>query len=83
MHTVERERRLGVARALLVHILEYARTAGYRRLSLETGSTEEFAPARALYAECGFTRCEPFAGYTESLYNTFMTLELRRDRTDR
>jgi putative acetyltransferase len=83
MHTVESERRLGIARSLLEHIIGYARTAGYRRLSLETGSTEEFVPARALYAECGFTRCEPLAGYSESSYNTFMTLELRRDRADR
>ena len=83
MHTVESERRLGIARSILEHIVGYARTAGYRRLSLQTGSTKEFAPARALYSECGFTRCEPFAGYSESSYNTFMTLELHRGRTDR
>ena len=51
----------------------------FRRLSLETGSTEEFVPARALYAECGFTPCEPFADYATSSYNTFMTLDLHRD----
>jgi putative acetyltransferase len=80
MHTIDSERRMGVARSLLEHILEYARATGYRRLSLETGSTDEFVPARALYAERGFMRCEPFAGYAESSYNTFMTLELRRDQ---
>ena len=83
MHTLESERRLGIARSLLEHILGYARSAGYRRLSLETGSTEEFVPARALYADFGFTRCEPFASYSESPYNTFLTVEFHSDRTDR
>jgi putative acetyltransferase len=83
MHIADGERRLGIARSLVEHIVGYARTAGYGRLSLETGSTDDFAPARALYAESGFTICEPFAGYSESSYNAFMTLELHHDPTDR
>ena len=76
MHTVEGERRLGTARSLVEHILGYARATGYRRVSLETGSTEEFVPARVLYAQCGFTPCEPFGDYSETSYNIFMTIEL-------
>jgi putative acetyltransferase len=79
MHTVETERRLGIARSLVEHIIGFARAAGYQRLSLETGSTGEFVGARALYARCGFTPCEPFAGYSSSAYNTFMTIDLGRD----
>jgi putative acetyltransferase len=83
MHTVEGARRLGIGRSLVEHILEHARTIGYQRLSLETGSTEEFVSARVLYGRCGFTPCEPFGGYSASSYNTFMTIELRRDHTER
>src|SRR5581483_2438954 len=37
MHTVEAARRQGVGRRMLEHLIEEAREAGYRRLSLETG----------------------------------------------
>jgi putative acetyltransferase len=45
-------------------------------VSLETGTSEEFAAARALYAAAGFVACGPFGEYSASPYNTFMTTEL-------
>jgi len=68
--------RKGVAKNLLNHILEEAKRRGYSRLSLETGSMEAFEPARKLYANFGFTYCEPFADYVEDPYSVFMTREL-------
>jgi putative acetyltransferase len=47
MHTAEAVRGRGVGRALLAHLLGVARAHGYRRVSLETGTTTAFAPARA------------------------------------
>lgn len=38
-----------------------AERRGYVRLSLETGSSPFFVPARALYAKWGFEPCAPFA----------------------
>lgn len=76
MHTRESARGQGVGRAMVEHLLDVARRDGYRRLSLETGSTEEFAAARALYARSGFQPCEPFADYRASPYNTCMTIYL-------
>jgi len=73
MRTSTRHRRQGVATAMLTHILEEARRRGYKRLSLETGSNEPFAPARSLYATFGFTYCEPFADYSLDPYSVFMT----------
>lgn len=73
MRTADAYLRKGVARQLLEHILEQARQAGYRRVSLETGSMEAFAPARKLYAGFGFTYCDPFAGYVEDRHSVFMT----------
>jgi putative acetyltransferase len=76
MRTSSLHLRKGVAKNLLHHILEEARRRGYSRLSLETGSMEAFEPARQLYADSGFTYCEPFADYVEDPYSVFMTREL-------
>ena len=76
MHTRESERRRGVGRALVEHLVAFARAEGYRRISLETGSTDDFVPARQLYVELGFRPCEPFGNYEASPYNTFMTRRL-------
>lgn len=76
MHTVAAERRQGVGRAMVVHLLAVARARGYRRVSLETGSMEAFSPARAMYLAAGFAPCDPFADYVPSLNSTCMTLVL-------
>ena len=62
---------------MLHHIVDEARRRGLARLSLETGSQPEFAPARQLYASMGFAECEPFAGYKLDPYSVFMTRLLR------
>jgi len=76
MHTVPQARRRGVAAALLELLVAEALRRGYRRLSLETGSQPEFAPARALYARFGFGECGPFADYRADPCSTFMTRAL-------
>ena len=73
MHTAPAARRRGVGRAILDHLLAVAAERGVRRVSLETGAGEAFAPARALYAGVGFVRCGPFADYPASPNSTFMT----------
>jgi putative acetyltransferase len=76
MRTVTRHLRKGVAAGILRHLLEEATRRGYRRVSLETGSMDAFAPARTLYARFGFEPCEPFDGYVEDPCSVFMTREL-------
>lgn len=76
MHTARAARGRGVGRAMLGHLLGVARSRGYLRVSLETGTMAEFAPARALYESAGFIACGPFAGYQPSEDNCFMTLPL-------
>ena len=49
MRTAEAHLRRGIGARILEHLLGEARRRGYRRLSLETGSMEAFAPARRLY----------------------------------
>ncbi|HEY5898405.1 MAG TPA: GNAT family N-acetyltransferase [Burkholderiales bacterium] len=76
MRTATAHLRRGVAARMLQHIMDEAKRRSYRRLSLETGSMEAFAPARGLYQRFGFRECGPFADYVEDPYSTFMTREL-------
>ena len=76
MRTPRALRRRGAGRALLAHILAEARSRGYERLSLETGSMEAFRPAQRLYESLGFRICGPFGDYTEDPNSLFMTLRL-------
>ena len=76
MRTAPRARGRGVASALLSHLVADARSRGVARLSLETGSMEFFAPARALYRRAGFEPCAPFGSYVEDPLSVFMTQTL-------
>jgi len=78
MRTSPAHQNRGIASALLRHIIAEAERAGYSRLSLETGSFDFFAPARALYTKFGFTYCGPFASYREDPHSVFMTKVLGR-----
>ncbi len=77
MHTAATHRRRGVARAMLLHLLDAARAMGLSRVSLETGSADYFAPARALYRRHGFAECPPFADYVDDPNSVFMTRVIR------
>lgn len=77
MHTADAARRRGVAGSLLARVVDLATDRGYARISLETGSEPEFAPARALYLRAGFAPCPPFGSYAPSPASTFLTLALR------
>lgn len=76
MHVAQAHRRRGVAARMVSHILAVARERELSRLSLETGSTEHFRPARELYARFGFQACGPFADYAPDPHSFFMTLAL-------
>lgn len=76
MRTSSSHLRKGVAKSMLLHILEEAKKRNYRRLSLETGSMAAFEPARKLYSSFGFQECKPFSDYIKDPNSVFMTLEL-------
>jgi putative acetyltransferase len=76
MHTAAEARGQGAGAAMLDHLLAVARASGYERVSLETGTMDAFAPARAMYESAGFETCAPFADYWVSPYSTCMTLVL-------
>ena len=76
MHTASAARGRGVARRIVRALMTEARNRDLTRLSLETGSADLFAPARALYASEGFTDCPPFGAYVEDPHSVFMTRTL-------
>jgi putative acetyltransferase len=68
--------RRGVAAVLLEQIIETARAAGVKRLSLETGRGDAFEPALAMYRRRGFIDGGPFAGYEANEFSQFLHLGL-------
>jgi len=73
MHTLAKLRGLGIGKAMVDHIEQFAKEQGVKRLSLETGATEPFKPARLLYKSLGYQDCEAFGDYVLSEDNTCMT----------
>ena len=76
MHCLAEARGRGLGVAMLERLLGLARERGMVRLFLETGATDDFLPARSLYARHGFVACGPFADYPAHPFSAFMTLEL-------
>lgn len=73
MRTSPNARRRGVGSLLLTHLIDQSRDRGIERLSLETGTEDYFAPARALYLAHGFAESGPFAEYTLDPNSVYMT----------
>lgn len=78
MHTLAEARGSGAGRAMLDHLLALAREKGGTELFLETGSTDDFLPARRLYEGYGFTPCGPFGDYVFDPWSVYMRLDLRQ-----
>ena len=75
MRTSPHRLRRGVGRTMLDHLIAEARARGYGRVSLETGSTSAYAPARSLYERAGFVACEPFGTYEDTAFSRYYTLK--------
>lgn len=66
----------GVGQAILDHLLDVARQDGLTRVSLETGSTAQFAAANRLYEKNGFERSGAFGDYPDTPWTHFFTREI-------
>jgi putative acetyltransferase len=73
MHTLSQSRGLGIGKAMVSHIEEFAKGRGVKRISLETGTNEAFKPARELYKSLGYNSCDAFGDYVLSEDNICMT----------
>lgn len=76
MFVADVARGMGVGRILLEHLIKVARNKGMDRLSLETGASNYFDAARALYASHEFKICDAFADLPPHPDSVFMTREI-------
>jgi len=76
MHTRQDARGCGAGRAMLDHLLAQARHVNAGAIYLETGSTDDFLPARRLYESYGFVEVPLFEGYGPDVWSVFMRLEM-------
>lgn len=76
MHTLAKFRGSGIGKAMVAHIESFAKVQGIKRVSLETGSSEPFKPARELYKSLGYSECDAFSDYVLSEHNICMTKTL-------
>jgi putative acetyltransferase len=66
----------GVGQAMLAHLLATAHADGIARISLETGSTDQFAAANRLYEKNGFERTGAFGDYANTPWTHFYSKEI-------
>lgn len=71
MRTARAFRGQGFGSVILTHLIADAKAHGIGELYLETGSTDYFAPAVALYQRHDFIECGPFADYTDDPFSRF------------
>jgi putative acetyltransferase len=76
MRTADAALGRGVGQAMLDHLVDVARQKGVRRISLETGSTEQFAAANRLYEKNRFARTGAFGEYADTPWTHFYTREI-------
>ena len=63
----------GYGSKIVNHLINEAKYLKIKRLSIETGSGDFFAPARKLFNNCGFKPCPPFAHYKEDINSLYLT----------
>ena len=63
----------GFGTRIINHLINEAKNLNIKRISIETGSGEFFAPARRLFENCGFKSCAPFAHYKEDINSLYLT----------
>lgn len=81
MYVHRENRRQGLARAILAHLIQQAARLNYTRLVLETGYKQ--TPAIQLYESFGFQRVAPFGEYAQDPTSVCFALSLPMLKTDR
>lgn len=67
----------GIGKTVLEALIDLSRAEGIARLSLETGTSDEFVPAIRLYTKYGFERGDAFADYVNGPHNQCYHLPLK------
>ena len=67
-------RKQGQGINVINHLINEAKKLKIKRLSIETGASDFFIPARKLFKRTGFVECEPFAHYKEDINSVYFTM---------
>ena len=76
MRTIQSALGQGLGKAILRHIIQFARRSGITILFLETGTGQSFEAAHHIYKTYGFEPCAAFGDYAQSDFNRFFSLTL-------
>lgn len=76
MRTIETAMGQGFGKAVLRHIIHFARKNGIDTLLLETGTGQSFEAAHHIYDTHGFKPCSAFGDYEDSKFNRFFAFTL-------
>ena len=76
IRVADRYRKNGMGEKIIAHLIDQAKQIGIKKLSIETGSGDFFAPARKLFKQFGFKKCKPFAHYKEDPNSCYYTLNI-------
>ena len=76
IRVADKFRKQKIGQKIVSHLIDRSKQLGFKKLSVETGSGEFFAPARKLFTSFGFEICKPFAHYKEDPNSCYYTLNL-------
>ena len=76
IRVADKFRKNKIGQKIISHLIDRSQQLGFKKLSVETGSGEFFAPARKLFKSFGFEPCEPFAHYKEDPNSCYYSLKL-------
>ena len=74
IRVADKFRRKGNGIKVINHLIIEAKKLNIKKISLETGTGDFFAPARKLFVKFGFKTCEPFAHYKKDPDACYMSL---------
>ena len=72
-------RKKGNGIKVINHLIEEAKKLTIKRISIETGASEFFIPARKLFKKCNFKECKPFGHYKEDVNSVYLTKLINND----
>jgi putative acetyltransferase len=72
-------RNKGYGFKVIRYLVEEAKKLNIKKLSLETGSGEFFAPARRLFEKFSFKVCPPFSHYKKDVNSIYMSMLISND----
>ena len=76
IRVADKFRKKKMGKKIISHLVDQAKQIGIKKISIETGAGDFFAPARKLFLNFGFKTCKPFAHYKEDPNSCYFDLEL-------